>query len=203
MTSLPYQTFQIIEIKLVLLILVVYRVDSGISVEIQVLQRLEWLEQSLANRRDLVVTDVDHFKVRGVFEEVAGEGRNVAALKVQELHFLEASQIILRYLADAAVYRQMVDVGEDLGEFAGERAELAVRQSDASDVVVGLFCAELVLQVLSEKVLDVVQVLFVQAARVDGNFLVEMLDVVETDSHRTHREQKTETACTRSQTNSE
>lgn len=203
MTSLPYQTFQIIKIKLVVLILVVYRVNSGIAVEVQVLQRLKWLEQSLANRGDLVVTDVDHFKVRGVFEEVAGEGRYVAALKIQELQLLKASQIILRYLADAAVYRQMVDVGEDLGEFAGERAEFAVRQRDASDVVVGLFSAKLVLQVLSEKVLDIVQVFFVQAARVDGNFLVEMLDVVETDSHRTHRAQKTENGFTRSQTNSE
>lgn len=187
MTSLPYQTFQIIEIKLVLLILVVHRVDSGIAVEVQILQRVEWLEQSLANRRNLVVADVDHFEVRGVFEQIAREARYLAALEVQELQLLESDEIILRYRADAAVYRQMVDVGKNLGELAGERAELAVRQSDASDVVVGVFSAMLVLQVLSEKVFDIVQVLLVQTARVDGNFLVEMLDVVETDSHRTHR----------------
>lgn len=190
MTSLPYQSFQIIEIKLVLLILVVHHVNSGIAVEVQILQRVEWLEQSLANRRNLVVADVDHFKVRGVFEQVARQARYLAALQVQELQLLEAGEIILRYRADAAVDRQMVDVGEDLGEFAGERAELAVRQGDASDVLVCMFSAVLVHQVLSKKVFDIVQVLLVQTARVDGNFLVEMLDVVETDSHRTHRAEK-------------
>lgn len=84
----------------------------------------------------------------------------------------------------------MVNVGEDLGEFARERAELTVRQGDASDVVVGVFSAVLVLQVLSEKVFDIVQVFFVQTARVDGNFLVEMLNVVKTNCHRTHRVDK-------------
>lgn len=190
MTSLPYQSFQIIEIKLVLLILVVHRVDSGIAVEVQILQRVEWLEQSLANRRNLVVTDVDHFEVRGVFEEVARKARYLTALEVQELQLLEAGEIILRYRADAAIYRQMVNVGEDLVQFAGERAKLAVRQGDASDVVICVFIAMLVLQMLSEKVFDIVQVFLVQTARVDGNFLVEMLDVVETDSHRTHRANK-------------
>lgn len=84
MTSLPYQTFQIIEIKLVLLILVIHSVDSGIAVEVQVLQRLEWLEESLANRRNLVVADVDHFEVWGVFEEIARQVLNLAALQIKK-----------------------------------------------------------------------------------------------------------------------